>query len=189
MILPSKRHIYETVVYEATYKTPSTTSHDDVLHSQDPFSTTKASETQHENAHRRWRPRYHLMPPTGWLNDPCAPGYDAAHDVYHSVVVHLFDHRRSMMEKRGSLQDVGVQFPQHPAEAPHSIPQRGGCRYIIHFPTTGVLKQFALPRQTTLVVRGKGEMDRLFWMVLLVASMLRAGVIHMLLSGLCSAGF
>jgi beta-fructofuranosidase len=23
------------------------------------------------------------MPPTGWLNDPCAPGYDAVHEVYH----------------------------------------------------------------------------------------------------------
>ncbi|KAF4436280.1 glycosyl hydrolases family 32 superfamily [Fusarium acutatum] len=81
--LPPKRHIYETVVYEAPYNTPSTTSHNDVLHGQDPLATAKASETQNENAHRRWRPRYHLMQPTGWLNDPCAPGYDAVLDVYH----------------------------------------------------------------------------------------------------------
>ncbi|PNP79283.1 hypothetical protein FNYG_07359 [Fusarium nygamai] len=81
--LPPKRHIYETVVYEAPYSAPSTTSHNDVLHGQEPLATAKASETQNENAHRRWRPRYHLMPPTGWLNDPCAPGYDAVHDVYH----------------------------------------------------------------------------------------------------------
>ncbi|KAF5673714.1 glycosyl hydrolases family 32 superfamily [Fusarium circinatum] len=66
--LPSKRHIYETAVYEAPWS---------ALHDQDPLATAKASETQNENAYRRWRPRYHLMPPTGWLNDPCAPGYDA----------------------------------------------------------------------------------------------------------------
>ncbi|KAF4495265.1 glycosyl hydrolases family 32 superfamily [Fusarium agapanthi] len=81
--LPSKRHIYETVVYEAPWNAPSTIYHNDVLHGQDPLATAKASETHTENAHRRWRPRYHLMPPTGWLNDPCAPGYDAVHDVYH----------------------------------------------------------------------------------------------------------
>ncbi|EWZ79654.1 hypothetical protein FOCG_15298 [Fusarium oxysporum f. sp. radicis-lycopersici 26381] len=89
--LSSKRHVYETVVYGASYNTPSTTSHDDVLHGQDPFATAKASDctatstsgSQSENAHHRWRPRYHLMPPTGWLNDPCAPGYDPVHDAYH----------------------------------------------------------------------------------------------------------
>ncbi|KAF5540163.1 glycosyl hydrolases family 32 superfamily [Fusarium mexicanum] len=78
--LPSNRLICETVVYEAPWNAPSTTSHSDVLHRQDPANT---SETHNENAHRRWRPRYHLMPPTGWLNDPCAPGYGAVHDVYH----------------------------------------------------------------------------------------------------------
>lgn len=24
----------------------------------------------------RWRPSFHLMPQSGWMNDPCAPGYD-----------------------------------------------------------------------------------------------------------------
>ncbi|KAF5600654.1 glycosyl hydrolases family 32 superfamily [Fusarium pseudoanthophilum] len=81
--LPLKRRIYETVVYEAPYSAPCTTSHHDVLQGQDPLATAKASETHNEDAHRRWRPRYHLMPPTGWLNDPCAPGYDTVHDVYH----------------------------------------------------------------------------------------------------------
>ncbi|KAF5681421.1 Sucrose-6-phosphate hydrolase [Fusarium denticulatum] len=81
--LPSKRHIYETVVYETPYNIPSTTSHHDVLQGQDPLATASASETHNEDARRRWRPRYHLMPPTGWLNDPCAPGYDPVHDVYH----------------------------------------------------------------------------------------------------------
>ncbi|KAF5649703.1 glycosyl hydrolases family 32 superfamily [Fusarium sp. NRRL 52700] len=76
--LPSKRHIYET-----PYSIPSTTSRNDALHGQDPLAITKTSDTQNQNAHHRWRPRYHLMPPTGWLNDPCAPGYDAVHDVYH----------------------------------------------------------------------------------------------------------
>ncbi|KAF5596683.1 glycosyl hydrolases family 32 superfamily [Fusarium pseudocircinatum] len=81
--LPSERHIYETIVYGTPYNIPSTTPHHDTLHVQDALATTKASEAQNGDAHRRWRPRYHLMPPTGWLNDPCAPGFDPAHDVYH----------------------------------------------------------------------------------------------------------
>jgi beta-fructofuranosidase len=31
---------------------------------------------------RRWRPRYHVMPVRGWMNDPCAPGYDSRKGVY-----------------------------------------------------------------------------------------------------------
>ncbi|CAG8941723.1 unnamed protein product [Penicillium salamii] len=30
-----------------------------------------------------WRPSYHLMPRSGWMNDPCAPGYDPATGTYH----------------------------------------------------------------------------------------------------------
>ncbi|KAK0390700.1 hypothetical protein NLU13_0203 [Sarocladium strictum] len=44
---------------------------------------SSASEKKTTAARNRWRPRNHLMPPTGWLNDPCAPGYDPVHDVYH----------------------------------------------------------------------------------------------------------
>jgi beta-fructofuranosidase len=28
-------------------------------------------------------PRFHLKAPRGWLNDPCAPGYDPATGTYH----------------------------------------------------------------------------------------------------------
>ncbi|KAH7028994.1 glycosyl hydrolase [Microdochium trichocladiopsis] len=28
-------------------------------------------------------PRYHLKPPRGWINDPCAPAFDAATGTYH----------------------------------------------------------------------------------------------------------
>ena len=31
----------------------------------------------------RWRPMYHLQAPSGWMNDPCAPGYDPATGLYH----------------------------------------------------------------------------------------------------------
>jgi len=32
---------------------------------------------------QRWRPQYHLQAPSGWMNDPCAPGYDLATGRYH----------------------------------------------------------------------------------------------------------
>ncbi|KAF4333988.1 glycosyl hydrolases family 32 superfamily [Fusarium beomiforme] len=86
--LPSRDHAYETLGHVSSY-TSSTQNH--VAHRQSsvaPSSTSDysaplTSEIRHKNAYRRWRPRYHLMAPTGWLNDPCAPGYDPAHDVYH----------------------------------------------------------------------------------------------------------
>ncbi|WPH01864.1 Hypothetical protein R9X50_00471800 [Acrodontium crateriforme] len=31
----------------------------------------------------RWRPSYHLMARNGWMNDPCAPGYDQDTGLYH----------------------------------------------------------------------------------------------------------
>lgn len=31
----------------------------------------------------RWRPLYHLQAPSGWMNDPCAPGYDPTTGLYH----------------------------------------------------------------------------------------------------------
>ena len=31
----------------------------------------------------RWRPLFHLQAPSGWMNDPCAPGYDPATGLYH----------------------------------------------------------------------------------------------------------
>ncbi|CAG8134991.1 unnamed protein product [Penicillium olsonii] len=30
-----------------------------------------------------WRPFYHFMPPSGWVNDPCAPRYDSTTGIYH----------------------------------------------------------------------------------------------------------
>ena len=31
----------------------------------------------------RWRPQYHVMPSHGWVNDPCAPGYNEVTGFYH----------------------------------------------------------------------------------------------------------
>ncbi|KPI39566.1 Sucrose-6-phosphate hydrolase [Cyphellophora attinorum] len=38
-----------------------------------------------EQAHSlpQWRPRYHITAPRGWMNDPCAPGYDVRTGQYH----------------------------------------------------------------------------------------------------------
>ncbi|KAK8113010.1 hypothetical protein PG984_013536 [Apiospora sp. TS-2023a] len=46
---------------------------------------TGLPETQSvaDDAFNRWRPRYHLIAPRGWVNDPCAPGYDPINEVYH----------------------------------------------------------------------------------------------------------
>lgn len=35
------------------------------------------------NPYKRWRPSFHLQPRSGWLNDPCAPFYDAKTGLYH----------------------------------------------------------------------------------------------------------
>src|SRR5947207_1830289 len=31
----------------------------------------------------RWRPMYHVIASNGWMNDPCAPGFDPATGLYH----------------------------------------------------------------------------------------------------------
>lgn len=40
-------------------------------------------QTSLEDHYRRWRPSFHLQPNSGWINDPCAPGYDAKTGLYH----------------------------------------------------------------------------------------------------------
>lgn len=89
--LPSRDYGTETVRHASLCTITSTISQDDLLHPQAinasahaaDFSALPTLESQSNTAHRRWRPRFHPMPPTGWLNDPCAPGYDPINDVYH----------------------------------------------------------------------------------------------------------
>ncbi|KAL4740666.1 glycosyl hydrolase [Aspergillus similis] len=35
------------------------------------------------SAFTRWRPKFHLLAPDNWLNDPCGPGYDPGTGRYH----------------------------------------------------------------------------------------------------------
>ena len=52
-------------------------------------STPPSLDKAYEGLHARditstqWRPSYHVMPPHGWMNDPCAPGYDPKTGTYY----------------------------------------------------------------------------------------------------------
>jgi beta-fructofuranosidase len=71
----------------ATTPSPSTTCPTTTLTVQKvPFVSisTIALETNKELVvSKRWRPKHHIVAPRGWLNDPCAPGYDPVNDLYH----------------------------------------------------------------------------------------------------------
>lgn len=43
----------------------------------------KAETTSLAQISMRWRPSFHLMPQSGWMNDPCAPGYDPSTGLYY----------------------------------------------------------------------------------------------------------
>ncbi|KAK7959245.1 GMC oxidoreductase-like protein [Apiospora aurea] len=45
--------------------------------------THQEGQSINNDEFRRWRPKYHLIAPRGWVNDPCAPGYDPVNEVYH----------------------------------------------------------------------------------------------------------
>ncbi|KAH8122425.1 beta-fructofuranosidase [Trichoderma asperellum] len=38
--------------------------------------------TADQECFNRWRPKYHLMPPRYWVNDPCGPGYSPSGQCY-----------------------------------------------------------------------------------------------------------
>ncbi|KAL4874785.1 glycosyl hydrolase [Aspergillus karnatakaensis] len=42
-----------------------------------------AEDTSSACSFRRWRPQFHLLAPSNWLNDPCGPGYDPSTGRYH----------------------------------------------------------------------------------------------------------
>ncbi|KAK5044920.1 hypothetical protein LTR84_010292 [Exophiala bonariae] len=60
-----------------------TSSSDEIF---DDITTTEKRSIERlrrPEAFHRWRPQYHLMAPHGWMNDPCAPGYNAKTEKYH----------------------------------------------------------------------------------------------------------
>lgn len=57
---------------------------DDVFRSeQDNQQSTLTSPESSNCARSRWRPKFHIMASHGWMNDPCAPGYDSEAHLYH----------------------------------------------------------------------------------------------------------
>ncbi|KAE8132033.1 glycosyl hydrolase [Aspergillus pseudotamarii] len=65
----------------------STSAREEILHSSASSGstglTTPESLTADLPTSTRWRPAFHLMPQEGWINDPCAPGYDPSTGMYY----------------------------------------------------------------------------------------------------------
>jgi beta-fructofuranosidase len=74
---------------DATLATPEDTSAE--TSSTDESFVDDITTTGDENDNRflqpeafhRWRPQHHLMASHGWMNDPCAPAYNARTGLYH----------------------------------------------------------------------------------------------------------
>ncbi|KAL1614622.1 putative beta-Fructufuranosidase [Diplodia seriata] len=49
----------------------------------EPKDEPQVAVTPEQDDFSRWRPSYHNIAPVGWMNDPCAPGYDPATRQYH----------------------------------------------------------------------------------------------------------
>ena len=48
-----------------------------------PTTPAELAELSDTECIKGLRPSYHLLPPSGWMNDPCAPAYDPKTGLYH----------------------------------------------------------------------------------------------------------
>ncbi len=52
-------------------------------HATSPTSAAEVAKLLDTECIKGWRPSYHLLPSSGWMNDPCAPAYDAKRGLYY----------------------------------------------------------------------------------------------------------
>ncbi|KAK0533082.1 putative beta-Fructufuranosidase [Tilletia horrida] len=68
---------------DTTATTTSPTCLSTPIEQPEPVWEPPSSSSSSSSPFTKWRPTYHVMAPYGWMNDPCAPFYDAHSKLYH----------------------------------------------------------------------------------------------------------